>query len=557
MPADRKKKTVVAAALGECVHVAGIARFLQYAEQAGWRPIFLGPAVPIETVLQVARTEQAELVGVSYRLTPENGEQLLAEFAEQADGLREQGVQFAFGGTPPVAERARALGFFAGVFDGREPAEYLIAFLNGQPLDADASEADYPQTMLERLAWKAPLPLIRHHFGLPSLEATRTGIQEIATAGVLDVISLGIDQDAQENFFHPERQSPRRRGAGGVPVRSAEDYRVLYQASRQGNFPLLRTYSGTDDFLALAELYVETLNIAWPAVPLFWFNQLDGRGPWPLEEAILKHQELLAWYGARGFPVELNEAHHWGMRSAPDVVSVVAGYLAAYNARAVGVEDHIVQLMLNSPAGLSDRMDLAKHLATLELIAPLTGPDFRVYRQTRTGLLSYPTDPDAARGHLAASVYLQMALQPHIVHVVGYTEADHAATAPEVIESTKLARRAIQNALEGQPDMTCDGRLQARKEELLGEATILLEAIQSLAPAGTPDPLADARTLTIAVARGLLDAPELKNNPVARGQITTRLDPRGACIAIDPQTGAPLNEAHRTADLLAAKPDQD
>ena len=30
-------KTVVAAALGECVHVAGIANFLQLAERAGWR----------------------------------------------------------------------------------------------------------------------------------------------------------------------------------------------------------------------------------------------------------------------------------------------------------------------------------------------------------------------------------------------------------------------------------------------------------------------------------------------------------------------------------------
>ena len=43
-----------------------------------------------------------------------------------------------------------------------------------------------------------------------------------AEAGALDVISLGIDQDAQENFFHPERQNPRRTGAGGVPVRSAD-----------------------------------------------------------------------------------------------------------------------------------------------------------------------------------------------------------------------------------------------------------------------------------------------------------------------------------------------
>lgn len=48
-------KTVIAAALGECVHAAGISNFLRLAEKAGWRTVFLGPAVPIEKVLQAAR----------------------------------------------------------------------------------------------------------------------------------------------------------------------------------------------------------------------------------------------------------------------------------------------------------------------------------------------------------------------------------------------------------------------------------------------------------------------------------------------------------------------
>ena len=47
-------KTVIAAALGECVHVAGISNFLRLAEAAGWRTVFLGPAVPIEKVLEAA-----------------------------------------------------------------------------------------------------------------------------------------------------------------------------------------------------------------------------------------------------------------------------------------------------------------------------------------------------------------------------------------------------------------------------------------------------------------------------------------------------------------------
>jgi len=94
-------KTVVAGALGECVHVAGVSNFLRLARAAGWRTVFLGPAVSATEILDAARREQADLVGVSYRLTPENGEVLLAEFAEEADSLRSQGVRFVFGGTPP------------------------------------------------------------------------------------------------------------------------------------------------------------------------------------------------------------------------------------------------------------------------------------------------------------------------------------------------------------------------------------------------------------------------------------------------------------------------
>lgn len=539
-------KTVVAAALGECVHVAGISNFLRLAEAAGWRTVFLGPAVPIEQVLEAARREQADLVGISYRLTPETGERLLGQFAEAASELHEAGVRFAFGGTPPVAARAQALGFFERVFDGSQPPETVLAYLKGQRA-GPPQESDFPQSTVARIAWKSPYPLLRHHFGLPTLEATRQGIEQISAAQALDVISLGIDQDAQANFFHPERQDPRRTGAGGVPVRNAADYRALFAASRAGNYPLLRTYSGTDDFIRLAELYVETINIAWCAIPLFWFNQMDGRGPWDLEGSLREHQRVMAWYGGRGIPVELNEPHHWGMRDAPDVVFVVAAYLSAYNARAFGVKDYIAQLMFNSPPGLSDAMDLAKMLAVLDLIEPLAGPDFRIWRQTRTGLLSYPLDPEAARAHLAASVYLQMALRPHIVHIVGHTEADHAATAEDVIAASKLARRAIENALAGQPDLTADPQVGARRAQLVAEASLTLEAIAGLAGPEVADPLTDPAVLARAVTSGLLDAPQLRNNRFGKGQVMTRII-AGQNLAIDP-TGRPLSEAERLEHL--------
>lgn len=540
------QKTVIAAALGECVHVAGVSNFLRLAESAGWKTVFLGPATSIDTVIEAARREKADLIGVSYRLTPETGERLLGQFAEAASELHENGVRFAFAGTPPVAEKAAKIGFFEKIFDGSESPEQVLAYLKGQPAQ-NLSESDFPQTTTARIAWKSPYPILRHHFGLPTMEATIEGIQKIAEAQALDLISLGTDQDAQENFFHPEQQDPRRKGAGGVPVRSPDDFRALYEASRRGNFPMLRAYSGTDDFIRYAEVLTETIHNAWCAIPLFWFNQMDGRGPWDLEGSIREHQQVMAWYGERDIPVELNEPHHWGMRDSSDVVFAVSAFLAAYNAKKFGVKDYIAQMMFNSPPGTSDAMDLAKMLAILDLIKPLRNENFRIWKQTRIGLLSHPLDPDAARGHLAASTYLQMALKPDIYHIVGHTEAHHAATADDIIEASKIVRRAITNAI-GAPDMTQAAAVQERKEILVAEAKTLLEHIRLIAPLGVDDPWTDPATLAKAVTSGLLDAPQLRNNPFALGQAHTRII-NGASVAVD-QHGLPLSQRERIGKLM-------
>ncbi len=58
-------------------------------------------------------------------------------------------------------------------------------------------------------------------------------------------------------------------------MRTPDDYRKLYAGGRCGNFPLVRTYSGTDDFIQLADMYLETIQIAWCAIPLFWINQME------------------------------------------------------------------------------------------------------------------------------------------------------------------------------------------------------------------------------------------------------------------------------------------
>jgi len=147
-------KTVVAGALGECVHVAGVTNFLRLAEIAGWRTVFLGPAVSVERFVQAIKEENADMVGVSYRLTPETGERLLGEFAEAASELHESGVRFVFGGTPPVAQRAQTLGgFFEKFFDGSQPVDEVLAFLRGETR-ADDDALNYPQDLISRIAWK-------------------------------------------------------------------------------------------------------------------------------------------------------------------------------------------------------------------------------------------------------------------------------------------------------------------------------------------------------------------------------------------------------------------
>jgi len=136
------------------------------------------------------------------------------------------------------------------------------------------------------------------------------------------------------------------------------------------------------------------------------------------------------------------------------------------------------------------------------------------------------------------------------VHVVGFTEAEHAATAADVIESCKMARRSIQNAINGQPDMTQDSRVRERVEELVTDAKLLIEAIRSLAPAEIRDPLIDPSTLAKAVTSGLLDAPQLKNNRFARGDIFTTIDSRGACVVIDAASGNVIKEQDRIHKIL-------
>lgn len=537
----------LAAALGDCVHVAGIARVCYLAEQAGYETLFLGPAVEPEAAVAAVARWRPDIVGLSYRLTPDSGERVCRRFIELGRAAGLHGLRYWFGGTPPVAARARALGFFERVFDGREGEEAIVAALRGR--EPIAAEVRPPDRLVDRIEWAAPHPLIRHHYGEPSYARTLDGVRRLAEGRILDVVSLGVDQNTQEHFFRPAEMDPLQHGAGGVPVRTPDEFRRLYEASRCGNFPLMRSYSGTRDLVPMAAVLLETIHLAWGAIPLTWYSRLDGRSQVPLCRHIAEAQQAMRVLAAHDIPVEMNEAHHWSLRDAPDSVAVAMAFLAAYNPKACGIRDYVAQCMFNTPPGTSFQMDLAKMLAKLEMIEGLQDDGFRVFRETRTGLSSLPVDIDVAKGHLASSVFLQMALRPQIIHVVAHVEADHAATADDVAEAVKIARGSIRNALYGQPDMTRDPEVQARKAELVEEAWILLDAIRALAAPGVADPWADPGTITKAVRVGLIDAAHLRNNPEARGEVRVRIV-GGACRAVDPETGRVLSERKRVRQVL-------
>lgn len=537
--------TIVAGALGNCVHVAGVAGFLNVAERLGYKTVFLGAAVPVERFVEEIAKHRPEVVGISYRLTPEVGRKLLDDLycsLEERDLLD---AIYVFGGTPPVCEVAADMNWFDKCFSGLENPEDVWAYLRGGSQIPDP--ASYERNLLGRLARKHPYPLLRHHFGLPNLEDTIKGVRRIAESGVLDVISIAPDQNAQESFFRPEEMDPALGGAGGVPLRSENDLVSLADASQCGNYPLLRIYSGTRDLIDWAEIASNTIANAWAAIPLCWYSALDGRSKRTPEDTIRENQAAMAWHAQRGIPVEVNEPHHWALRESHDVISVVMAYLAAYNAKKMGVSHYVAQYMFNTPPGMSPEMDLAKIQAQIEMVESLHGPEFFSFRQIRAGLLHLSPRLLMAKGQLAASTAVALAVSPNIIHVVGYCEGDHAATADEVIESCEIVNGVLRNCHGGMSGMIGSPAVQSRKCKLLSEAELLLKAISALGE-GDEDPYSSPRVIARAIAFGILDAPHLRGNSYACGRLSTRLID-GAVFCIDPETGRPINEKRRLETL--------
>ena len=286
----------------------------------------------------------------------------------------------------------------------------------------------------------------------------------------------------------------------------------------------------------------ETINNAWGAIPLFWYSELDGRSKRDLLSAISENQKTIKWHAENNVPVEINDSHQWALRKTTDPIEVASAYIATYNAKKLGVRHYIQQFMMNVPPEISLEMDIAKMLAKLELILELSNDGFTILRMIRTGLASLSVDEDIAKGELASSITIGMYLNPHIVHVVGYSEAYNVATPEVIIESSKIAKGVIKNCLKGLPGIEDNKKIIKRKNEIIKDTKIILETIKSLSD--NIDTLADANALYKAVKMGVLDAENLKGFNPAKGEIKTAIID-GSVRCIDESSGEIISEKER------------
>ncbi|MGD1995264.1 MAG: hypothetical protein PVH62_00675, partial [Anaerolineae bacterium] len=514
---EEKKRRVLAGSIGDCVHSLGVESFAEWMEDRGegFVAIKLGPAVPIQDVINKIRESRPEVVAISMRLGDLHVDKLIGEFitsaAEHHLLPRESGIRYAFGGLRPAANLVRAMtgmpvledkfsppedrhydlddivenysdieafqGFFGLVVDDFITMEELEAFARDEAVVDQAEEIHWRDALLERVQQVRELenrPIVRAHIGIAAdtIEPTVEAVEMMADAECLEIVSLAPDQPSQEylaKFVRGEEDPDKYlRGQGGTPIRSKEDLRRLKEATQRGNYPMIRIYSGTDELVELAKLFEGTFNMPFPAVPIFFYNQLDGRGPISIRDSFDEHFEVMRWWAQQGKAVEINDPHQWQLRNSTDDLLVADHVIAGVVALTIGIKDYVMQMMYDLPPGASGLNDLAKFQAAYELIEPLTRHfDFHIIKETRGGLSDFPPNLDKAKGHLAISTYWQMYMEPDIVHVVSFSEAHHEAKAQDVIESCDIVKQVFEDfCKDDRPDVWSDRRLLERKRQL-------------------------------------------------------------------------------------------
>ncbi len=294
-------------------------------------------------------------------------------------------------------------------------------------------------------------PLIRAHSGPYSAKMTRqqclkeynAWCKNLAQTGYLDILSIGSSQLSQSNFGENWNEKPN---GGGVPVNSEKEYKDIWNAARP---MLVRTYSATKNIKYMADMYERTINISWHALSLWWFNELDGRGPNSLYQNLKEHISTMKYIAKIGKPVETNVSHHFAFRGCDDVTYIVSAYLAAKMAKVCGIKTFILQNMLNTPRSTWGVQDLAKSRVMLSLVKSLEDDNYKVILQTRAGLDYFKPNIEKAKVQLAAVTAMMDDIDPNniyspeIIHVVSYSEALFLATPDILNDSIKITRHAL------------------------------------------------------------------------------------------------------------------
>ena len=109
------RRSILAASLGNDVHVAGVLSFLKVAEEMGYETTFLGPATRVARLVEAASERPPTIIAVSYRLSPEPAAALLKELRERLEEAGLGDTRLCFGGTPAVADVARESGLFEAI----------------------------------------------------------------------------------------------------------------------------------------------------------------------------------------------------------------------------------------------------------------------------------------------------------------------------------------------------------------------------------------------------------------------------------------------------------
>mgnify|MGYP002857290151 FL=1 len=421
-------------------------------------------------------------------------------------------------------------------------------YKNEPPLDIPSIPAmnDYITRIKE-----SKFPVLRSHFGIPApdIKPTVEGIRELANARVLDEVSLGSSDLSQRYFGHPE-MFDKLKNDGGVPYKTYQDLVSIYQASRCGNFPGVKPYCHVVDLVNFVHQCLDAgmLKGVHQAVPLYWFNELDGRGPAEVRPNIREHFAAVRELAKCGIPVEMNDPNQWSSRWAHDTIIVTSYALISAVMTMCGVQNMVLQMQFNKPKETGDYADLAKMSAGLEmarLISKGRPNPAPIFRETRTGIESLSADMTRAKWQLARSTFLQMCMDPHIIHIVSYCEANYAARPADIIDSSRLIRRAVRIFRENKEDVMKEVDspiVKERKEYLMKESGYLLNEIAKLHPAYKPVPLTamaqylgDEDVIASSIEKKLMSAPGIVNEKY-RGDFITKPMKYGMINVVDDYT---------------------